>query len=517
MNRLLDRRGLVFALVFVWKIALLLLSVQPVPANDSFFYDGPVVYLLNQGGYFNPSIVLARPISGGEVFSAYPPLYQLVLLVWMSVFGTSAPSAMWFHAVLFGCYLLVVLGILRQLAVPARCVNLAGMFLFAITFHDRPDSLAFLLGTLAIYAWVRLQKQVPESRETLSGRHWSWLCAGFVVLTLCTSLQIGSVYFAWVCVAAAAARKVLRKPIPSLPATMLVLVPLGLLALVYFGFPRLWAGFIENVHNNPSLTGLRRPAVTDLLKIVRNVPAILGMAGLLLLNLRRGRSWLEMAWWGEREILLGSGLLVALLVAVGCASVVTPNWVSVAIYLQPLLVGLFLASLQYLSRSRFPSMSTVFVAALLAGLAAIRAVGMTTWGLACAADVSYASAIGRVRAELKTVPTGAKVVLSSAYLYEAARYTKGFWIHEDYPTAPKSGESFADSLRRLRVRELILTQFDYYRRYESVLEELRTGGTPATITTFNTARVRSPDSYPRLRQVLQHISWAPVIVKLDWK
>src|SRR5262249_46856440 len=64
MNRLLERPGLVFALVFVWKVALLLLSAQPIPSNDSFFYDGPVVHLLTQGGYFNPSISLARPISG---------------------------------------------------------------------------------------------------------------------------------------------------------------------------------------------------------------------------------------------------------------------------------------------------------------------------------------------------------------------------------------------------------------------------------------------------------------------
>ena len=85
MNRLLDQPRLVFTLVFIWKVALLVFTSQPVPANDAYFYDGPVVHLLNQGGYFNPSITLARPISGSEIFSAYPPLYQLVLLAWMSV------------------------------------------------------------------------------------------------------------------------------------------------------------------------------------------------------------------------------------------------------------------------------------------------------------------------------------------------------------------------------------------------------------------------------------------------
>ena len=122
-----------------------------------------------------------------------------------------------------------------------------------------------------------------------------------------------------------------------------------------------------------------------------------------------------------------------------------------------------------------------------------------------------------VRAELHAAPPEAKILLSSAYLYEAARYTNGFWIHEDYPTAPKNGETFADSLRRLRVKGLILTQFDYYRRYEQVLEELREGEPPVEIAITNTARVRSPDSYLRLRQVVQHISWAPVIVSFSWK
>ena len=517
MNRLLDRPGLVFTLVFIWKVALLLLTAQPIPANDAFFYDGPVVHLLNQGGYFNPSISLARPISGSEVFSAYPPLYQLALLVWMFVFGTSAWSAMWLHGVLFGCYLLVVLAIFRRLALPARCANLAGLFLFAITFHDRPDSLAFILGTLAVYAWVRAQGPLRDSTRGLNARHWSWLSAGFVVLTLCTSLQIGAVYFAWVCLAAAAGWKVLRKPLPILPMTMMVLAPMGLLALVYLGFPRLWAGFIENVHNNPSLTGLRTPAVADLLKIGRNVPGILIVAGLVLLNLGRRRRWLELEKWSEREILLGSGLIAALLLVAGCVSAVTPNWVNAAIYFQPLLVGLFLASLATLLPARLGSAGTVLVVVLPACLAAIRAIGMSTWGLACAADVSYGTAMERVRAELRAVPPEAKIILSSAYLYEAARYTNGFWIHEDYPAAPKSGESFADSIRRLRVHGLILTQFDYYRRYEPVLAELRESRSPVGITVVDMARVRSPDSYPRLRQVLQHISWAPVIVTLNWK
>src|SRR5260370_24673651 len=73
----------------------------------------------------------------------------------MSLFGTSALAAMWLHMSLFGAYLLVVLAIFRQLGVPSRCANLAGLFLLAITFHDRPDSSAHVLGMLGVYAQVR--------------------------------------------------------------------------------------------------------------------------------------------------------------------------------------------------------------------------------------------------------------------------------------------------------------------------------------------------------------------------
>jgi hypothetical protein len=32
----------------------------------------------------------------------------------------------------------------------------------------------------------------------------------------------------------------------------------------------------------------------------------------------------------------------------------------------------------------------------------------------------------------------------------------------------------------------------------------------------NTARILPPEAYPSLRRVVQHISWAPVIVDLNW-
>jgi hypothetical protein len=516
IKRFFERPWAVFALVFAWKVALLLLSAQPIPANDAFFYDGPVVHLLNHGGYFNPSIALSRPISGTEFFSAYPPLYQLVLLAWMSLFGTSALAAMWLHMSLFGAYLLVVLAIFRQLGVPSRCANLAGLFLLAITFHDRPDSAAHVLGMLGVYAQVRAHGTFHGSKAGPAATCWPWLAAGFVVLAVCTSLQIGAIYGAWVGLAALAAWAGKRSPLPILPLAMMALAPAGLIALVHFGFPRLWAGFTENVRHNASLSGLHMPAIDDLLKIGRNVPGLLVAAGLMLAAAARRPRWLDLRSWSAGEIFLNSGMVAALLLLAGCFSVVAPNWVQTATYLQPVLVGLFLASMAAHAQERARSPVRVCWVVALASVAAIRAVGMSTWGLACARDVSYESAIQRVRAELGAVPPGANVILSSPYLYEADRHTNGVWIHSDYPMPQSEVEDFPAAMRRLRTSKLVLSQFDYYRRYQPVLEQLRAGPDSVQITITDTARVCPPDSYRRFRKVVQHVAWAPVIVDLSW-
>src|SRR5260370_8208976 len=89
MKRFFARGGAVFALVFAWKVALLVFTAQPVPSNDSFFYDGPVVNYLLHGIYANPSLALALPISATEVFCAYPPFYQVPLLGRISAFRPS--------------------------------------------------------------------------------------------------------------------------------------------------------------------------------------------------------------------------------------------------------------------------------------------------------------------------------------------------------------------------------------------------------------------------------------------
>jgi len=235
----LQRSGFVFALVFAWKIALLVATVQPVPANDSYFYDGAVVNLLNGGGYCNPSLALALPISGTEVFCAYPPAYQAVLWAWMSVIGTSEVAAMTLHMFLFGLYLLVLLEIFRRLKTPARWINLAGLFLFVITFQDRPDSLAHVLGALAVLGWVRSR----ENPSRALGGRWDWLAAAFVVAALCTSLQLGGVYLCLIWLLSLMTLLVRREKVAWVPLFATALIPLALIAMVKLGYPRLWLGF----------------------------------------------------------------------------------------------------------------------------------------------------------------------------------------------------------------------------------------------------------------------------------
>jgi hypothetical protein len=506
MTRLLERPGLVFLLVFFWRL-LLLTMAQPIPANDAFFCDGPVVHLLNHGGYFNPAVAQSRPFSGTEFFCAYPPLYQVVLLGWMSVFGTSAPAAMVFHLALFGGYALAVLAIFRRLNVPARAGNLAGLFLLAITFDDRSDGLACLLGTFGVLALTRWLAGV---------RGAAWLAALFAVLAVCASLQVGALYSFWIFLGLAAGWKITNGRPPFGAVAAMLLTPPALAGIVKFGYPRLWAGFLENVHGNASLSGLHLPHFDELLKAGRNIPAIFLMGVLLVATTAGWRRLRGIKTWSGGEILLVAGLLAGWSYAAACLFLVTANWLIAANYLQPVLVGLFLLA----ATDKFPEFlrtrATKVCVALLVALVSVRAAGLTTWGVACSVNDSYASVRERVARELDSVPPEANVLLSSAYLYEADRHLNGHWIHEDYAPLREEGEDYARALRRLHAAKLVLTQYDFYRRYQRVLDELRAaGGVQITIT--NLARVRPPDSFSHLQKILQHVSWAPVIVDLEWK
>src|SRR5690348_3990 len=96
-----------------WKLALVLFFAEPVPANDAFFYDGPVVNWVLHGKYVNPCLSEMFPTAGTTVFSAYPPLYQFALFPWMSIFGTTAKSSMLFHVFCIAIYAWLLFQLIR--------------------------------------------------------------------------------------------------------------------------------------------------------------------------------------------------------------------------------------------------------------------------------------------------------------------------------------------------------------------------------------------------------------------
>ena len=506
IRRLAALPGLVFVAVFAWKVALFGLTLQPVPANDSFFYDGPVVNALNGGKYCNPSLALALKISGTEVFSAYPPFYQGVLWVWMRVCGTSEISAMALHMVLFGLYLLVLWKILKQLNIPRVWGNLAGLFLFVITFQDRPDSLAHLLGVTAIYCWLR-------ARE---GAVWAWLTTLSITLALATSLQLGAAYLFFVWLFAIANWFVRREKVLIPPLLAMVIVPFSLVLMVKFGFPKLWAGFQEHAAQTPAIAGIRFPPLDDWLKLLRTMPGVFGAMLLAVLVL-----WKEkrdaFKRFASRESLV---TLVALASAGGICfaalGFLSANYTLSAAYLQPLVVAGFLTVCAGSSvfESRRAVWTGFFVA--LTALGAVRAIGMSTWGMACATDVSQPKAIAIVRDSLDHTHPNSMVAVSAAYLYEAARHKHLRWIHSDWLAPGKSADHQVNLVIRERPAKLILTQFDYYRRYEGPVAQLQAQPQLVTVTITNLAQTPAPDSSRRWRKVVQHVSWAPVIVELKW-
>jgi hypothetical protein len=512
--------SLIFALVYCWMVALFIVSAQPIPANDAFGYDGAVVNCLLNGRYCNPSLAAAFPISATRVYSGYPPLYQFSLLCWMRVFGTSVLAAMGFHLVLFGLYMLVLLAVLRRLRVPESCIALAGGFLLALTFHDRPDSLAQLLGMMAVYALVRSRAAFLGEGSSRPPGRWTWAMAVCVVLCLCTSLQIGAMYFCLALFGTVWACWSRHERVPFAPLVVMIVVPAAMVAMVRFGFPLLWQGFQEHARQTPTWTGLRTIYVVEVIKVVRAVPGILVAAAFLPLLWWRDPAKLGLPAPSGGVILLVLLLLGALTIVAASLTCMTANMAGMAGHVQPLIVGLYLAlAAPLIPRGPWRSLQTVCLAGAVL-LGSVRAVGMSTWGIACARDVGCSAAIGRVRAEMDRQPPGATVVLSSAYLYEAARHPNVRYLHSDWLIGAHRGPQLETDMAGLDLQkpaEFILTQFDYYRRYKLVFDSAKSDPRVAHIEIENTAKVLPPDAYDSLQRVVQHISWAPVIVRLAWK
>jgi len=126
-----------------------------------------------------------------------------------------------------------------------------------------------------------------------------------------------------------------------------------------------------------------------------------------------------------------------------------------------------------------------------------------------------------VKTALASSPPNSIVVISSAYLYDAASDKSHRIVHADWLVSYRQQSDLVSSMVKqtiaLKPSKLILTQFDYYRRYGMVLERLQTQPALMEVRIVNSATVRSPDSYPSMQRLVQHVSWAPVIVEFSWK
>lgn len=518
LRRIFEKSWLVLALVLGWKWLLFLFTTQPVPANDAFFYDGAVVNYLSHGRYINPSLSEFLPISATQVFSAYPPFYQVILLGWMSVFGTSAAVAVALHLVLHSLYAVITWRILLRLNLPLWVIHFGLAFMAAQTFHDRPDTLANLLGTLAIYALVRscplfADKQVSPSP---TARWFGYLVSVSLFLTIFTSPHIGMTYSFLIFAAMVLAWLVDRQPVrwvalASVPVTLILVV----LAIIWLR-PLWWEGFREHLHQTPSRQPFAIPVPHDVLKILRAIPGtLLVLAGL---------AWLfgKLRWrftsLAQKRVAVvgGAALLASLAVLFACLTFWTKNYIGFAAYLQPLVVACGLACWAY-SPVRLDLRPLTLLLSLALLLASVRGIGMTTWGILCARDVSYAQAIQRVQEEMNALPKPALVLAATPYLYGVATQKDVRALHSDWLRQRDDPRSLAETIAALRPARMIISQFDYYRYYSDSIETLKTNASIRTLQIDNTAKVLSPDASPRWNRVVQHISWAPVIVSFEWK
>jgi hypothetical protein len=501
-------------LVLVWRLALLIFTAQPIPANDAFFFDGAVVNWLLHGQYFNPGLAEAFPISGRQVFAAYPPIYQAMLLPWMSICGTSVLSAMSFHFALFSLAGFLVVTLCRVAFRLGASFTLAVLLLFGITFADRPEDLAHVFGLGALWFTVTSLDGRGRGLTIPTGMALALFCA------LYTSPVVGAFYCGAAFLTHAAAWCLGRHQIPFAVFTVVVALFAGITFFVARWYPLLREGFLENSRQTPVLTaGFRVPGAGEVLKLVRTAPVFLLAAACLPFIVAQRRRWLAGASGDVPglSLMAGVGAMGGLLL-VASMVLLSPNYVGYVLFAQVLLAAGLLTMTDKLALGGRRSLRVALICCL--ALVAVRAAGMTTWGVACARDVSHRRAHAILREELEPlVISNERAVVSSAFLYEAARLSLRGAIHSDWPRDRRVETPDADvqALIRLRPPKLVLTQFDFHRSYSRTVEQLRQHPEWVSVHVRDTAGIRTPDSIPALQRVVQHISWAPVIVTLSWK
>jgi hypothetical protein len=498
----------VLGLVLLWRVTLLVFTAQPLPANDAFIFDGGVANWLKTGHYVIPCMEIGYPISSGKVFSIYPPVYQIALLLWMPVFGISALSVMAMHLVMFAVAGILVVLIVRKFFPNETNYALLPLLLIGNTFTDRPEDLAHVFGLVSLWLVAR---QISNVRSN------EWIDAGIILsllLTLYTSVIVGAFYFGAGFLAVAAAWCSQRRKLFFIPFFVTAILFATIVFLVIEIRPMWWHGFLENGQKQSVTGGFHAPHVFDVVKLVRTAPVFL--LALIFLPFAFSRRK-QLA--GEPWLFLAAGVLV-----MGWATLfltmtlIAPDYVKYVVYGQVILAaGLLALAAKFFPHGKFPMRCLVFACVI---LVSIRAVGMTTWGAACAWKNSYWQTQKTLQTELKPfVNSNAPVVISSAFLYRAQAMGVQHPIHSDWyydrvNYAPNAG---FDGIVKLHPSKLVLTQFDYYRGFTGLLAKLRQHPELVSVTVRDETRIRTPDANPSLQRVVQHISWAPVIVDLAWK
>jgi hypothetical protein len=501
----------ILGLVVIWRILLLVFTLQPIPDADAFAYDGGVVNFLLNGHYCNPSLALVFPISGKEVYSTYPPLYQGALLVWMKLFGTGIVSAMAMHLVLFAVSGFLAVAIIKKFFPAGVGYAIAMLLLFGLTFDDRPESLAFVLGLASL--WL-------VARQITSDRFCTGTAIGLLLvllLGLYTSVIVGAYFFGTgflACAVACLWRRKIYWFAPFIAAAVLF-------AIITFSIAKMeplwWAGFMESAKQQSVITtGLHAPHGPDMIKLVRSMPVfVLGLAVLPLVAARRREIFSTEAVW----LALTAGIFVMGWVLLAASmTLLAPNYVAYAIFTQVILAAGLFALVQKHFPKRERLLQTALVGCVL--LVSVRAIGMTTWGVACGWKNSPRSTQAIVQTELEPYTTNEKPVLvSSAFLYQAAGIGVKTPINSDwyYDHALQMTNAETDTLIQLQPRKMVLTQFDFYRGLSVPVSQLQQRPDLVEIRVRNLAAFPVPDASHLLQRVVQNISWAPVIVDLDWK
>jgi len=498
----------VFGIVLIWRLLLLVFTAQPIPANDAFGYDGPVVNLLHGGRFCNPSMAVISPTPGTEVYSMSPPLYQGVLLVWMKLFGTSVISAMAMHLVLFAIAGYLALRLVKKFFPATTPYALAALLFFGFTFGDRPESLAYVFGLSTL--GLTLRQFGEKSFATASA------LTATLLLTLYTSVIVGAYFFGVAFLTCAAMwiwRRKLNWFLPFAISAALFVIITGSIAKFE---PHWWAGFMESARQQSVMGGIHLPQAMDVLKLLRTAPIFL-LALVWVPFVLKNRTTIfanESPWLALTVGIFAMGWMLL----IADMTFLAANYVSYVMFTQIFLAAGLLALVRTFSPKREPLLRAALVACVL--LVSIRAIGLSTWGVACAWKNSYADTQSILRTELKPFTESAQpVLLSSAFLYGAADvgFKKPVMADWYFDHTQWSITGQADALTRLHPPKLFLTQFDYYRAFEPVLTELQKHPESVEIHIRNLAAIKSPDALPSFRRVVQHISWAPVIVDLDWK